>query len=244
MPAPDLRFVTRSVLLVGLVVLPCASANAESRVLDGHPVSSLKAQTWCIAPGKNIPSWDGPSHPECKMTWRVLAERDGRVLYSARYAWPSPNRGDERWRVLTEVLYEGVKGSRVVTCLYAVQDDEARILPAPLRVLEISHMTVLESRVCMSGTTECGSEFAIWDDGRVERIKDHTVAEIRRGLPQGYDLNTNPQIDLASLSGRGRAWTRGDADCCPSATIAFKVRLDGTELHLQEMQFLRERSND
>jgi len=244
MTPPDLQFVIRCALLVGLVSLPSASADAESQVLDGHPVSVQKAQTWCIAPGRNIPSWDGPSHPECKMTWRALAERDGRVLYSARYAWPSPTRGEEPWRVLTEVLFEGVKGSRVVRCLYAVQDDEARILLAPLQALAIDNGTVLESRVCMSGTTECGSEFAIWDDGRVDRIKDHTVAEIRSQLPQGYDLNTTPQLDLASLSGQGKAWTRGDADCCPSATIAFRLRLDGTELHVQEMQLRRERSKE
>jgi hypothetical protein len=241
MVAFDLRSVVRSALLVGLVALGFASANAESRVLDGHPVPILKAQNWCIAPGINIPSWDGPSHPECKMTWRVLAERDGRVLYSARYAWPSPRRGGEAWRVLTEVLFEGAKGNRVVRGVFAVQEDEARILLAPLRVLEIDRGTVLESRVCMSGTTECGSEFATWSVGRVEKIEDHTVAEIRSQLPRGYDLNTNPQIDLAALTGRGKAWTRGDADCCPSASIAFKLRFDGSELHLQDMQFRRER---
>ena len=64
MTPPDLQFVIRCALLVGLVSLPSASADAESQVLDGHPVSVQKAQTWCIAPGRNIPSWDGPSHPE------------------------------------------------------------------------------------------------------------------------------------------------------------------------------------
>ncbi len=237
MSAFDLRLVSSLTLFVGLVFLPIARANAESRVLDGQPVSMLKAQTWCIAPGTDIPSWGGLGHPECKMTWRVLAERDGRVLYSARYAWPSPTRGDDPRRMLTEVLFEGVSRGRVVRRLFAVQEDEARILLAPLRLLQIGGKTFIESRVCMSGTLECGSEFAIWDGGRVERIEDHTVAEIRRGLPQGYDLNTNPQIDLALLSGKGKAWTRNDADCCPSATIAFTLRLDGTELHLQDMQF-------
>jgi hypothetical protein len=241
MVALDLRSVIRSVLLVGLVGLPFVTASAESRVLDGHPVSILKAQNWCIAPGTNVPSWDGPSHPECKMTWRVLAERDNRVLYSARYAWPSPKRGGEPWRVLTEVLFEGVNGSRVVRCLFAIQEDEARILLAPLHVLAISDGTVLEARVCMSGTTECGSEFVTWGDGAVEKIADHTVAEIRAQLPRGYDLNTNPEIDLSTLSGRAKAWTRGDADCCPSATIAFKLRLEGTELHVEDLQFRRER---
>lgn len=231
----------RSALVVALVFLPLASAKAESRVLDGNPVSSLKAQTWCISPGTDVPSWDIPANPECKMAWRVLVERDGRTLYSARYAWPTRIQGDRPTRVLTEVLYEGVPGSKVVRRLFALQEDETRILPAPLKVLEISGVPVLESRVCMTGTNECGSEFAFWRNGRIEMIKDHTVAEIRKGLPRGYDLHTNPQIDIASLSGQGKASTRGDADCCPSASIAFKLRLDGTELHLQDMQFTRER---
>jgi len=235
------RFITRAALLVGIAVLASATARAESRVLDGHPVSMVKAQSWCIAPGDDIPSWDRPSHPECNMTWRVLAERNGRILYSARYAWPSPRRGGESWRVLSEVLFEGVKGSKVVHCVFAVQEDEARILLAPLQVVETGTGTVLESRICMSGTTECGSEFARWSDGRVEKIEDHTIVEIRSHLPRGYDLSTNPQINLPALTGLGKASTRGDADCCPSATIAFRLRLEGTELHVEDLQFRRER---
>jgi hypothetical protein len=238
----SIHHVLRLALLLGLIAFPVARADAEGRVLAGNPMSIAKAQSWCIAPDRPVPSWDGPGHPECQMSWRELAERGGRVLYSARYAWPSPTRGDGRLRVLTEVLFEGVKGSRVVASLYAVQEDEARILPAPLRVHELAGRTIIESRVCMSDTTECGSEFAIWDNGQVEKIKNHTIAEIRERLPRGYDLNTTPQIDLASLSGKGSAWARGDADCCPSATFAFKLQFDGAALHVQDMQFRRERS--
>lgn len=241
MAASVVRSVIRRALPVALLGLPFAGSHAESRVLDGHPVSAVKAQSWCIAPGTNIPSWDALSHPECKMTWRVLAERNGRILYSARYAWPSPRRAGESWRVLTEVLFEGVKDPRVVHCLYAIQEDEARMLLAPMRVLENGAGTVLEARVCMSGTTECGSEFAIWGSRGVSKIEDHTLAEIRSQLPKGFDLNTNPQLDLVTLTGRGNAFARGDADCCPSASIAFKLRLDGTALHVQDLQFRRER---
>ena len=238
----SIRRTIHLVLLLGLIAFPVSRAGAEGRVLARYPMSLTKAQSWCIAPDRPAPSWDGPGHPECKMTWKVLAERDGRVLYSARYAWPSPTRGDGRFRVLTEVLFEGVKGSRVVTSLYAVQEDESRILPAPLRVHELAGRTIIESRVCMSDTTECGSEFASWDNGQVGKIENHTIAEIRLRLPRGYDLNTTPQIDLASLSGKGTAGTRGDADCCPSATIAFKLQLDGAALHVEDLEFKRERS--
>jgi hypothetical protein len=237
------RLAIRCALFVGLLTIPLGQFHAESRVLDGHPVSLTKAQSWCIAPGNNIPSWESPSHPECKMAWRVLAERDGKILYSARYAWPSPRRAGEQWRVLSEVLFEGVKDSKIVHCVFAVQEDEARILLAPLRVVEVGDGTILESRVCMSGTTECGSEFARWSNGRVEKIADHTVSEIRSQLPKGYDLSTNPKIDLAQLVGEGKAATRADADCCPSGAFAFKVRLDGTELHVEDLKFRRERSN-
>jgi hypothetical protein len=236
-----LRFVIHSVLVVGLVALLSTSANAESRALDGHPVAIVKAQSWCISPGPDIPSWDIPSNPECKMIWRVVAERNGRVLYSARYAWPSPRRAGESWRVLTEVLFEGAKGGQVVRSLFGVQEDEARMLLAPMQVRAVGDRTMLEARVCMSGTTECGSEFAIWSDGKVDKIEDHTVSEIRAQLPKGYDLSTNPQLDLVQLAGKGKASTKGDADCCPSATVAFKLRLDGTELHVEDVQFRRER---
>jgi hypothetical protein len=234
--------VFRIAILSGLIAFPVTRAGAEGRVLAGSPISIVRAQTWCIAPDAPVPSWDGHGHPECKMTWRVLKERKGLVLYSARYAWPSPTRGAENRRMLTEVLFEGVAGSHVVTTLYAVQEDEALILPAPLRVFELEGKTVIESRVCMTGTTDCGSEFAIWDNGRVAKIENHAIAELRVQLPKGYVLNATPQIDLASMSGTGAAWSRHDADCCPSATIAFKVRLSGAELHVADMEFRGARS--
>src|SRR5258706_13555275 len=112
-------------------------ALAEARVLDGAPVSLNKPQSWCVAPVGPLPNWDTPAHPDCKMVWRTLAERDGRILYSARYAWPNAGRAAEPLRVLTEVLYEGIRGSRVVRRLYAVQDDEAHVRLAPLRLVTI-----------------------------------------------------------------------------------------------------------
>jgi hypothetical protein len=136
----------RLAVLIGVAALHITRAGAEGRALPGYPVSITKAQSWCIAADRPVPSWDGPGHADCKMTWRVLAQRDGRVLYSARYAWPSPTSSDGRWRVLTEVLFEGVKGSRVVTSLFAVQEDESRILPAPLHVFDLNGRTIVESR--------------------------------------------------------------------------------------------------
>lgn len=230
---------TRATLSIAMIVSASASALAGGRVLDGTPVSLNTAQNWCVAPSEPLPNWDKPAHPECEMVWRVLAERNGRVLYSVRYAWPSRVRAAEPLRVLTEVLYEGVRGSRVVRRLYAVQDDEAHVRLAPLRVLTVGGAAVIESRVCMSDTGECGRELATWTDGRIDAIADHTVAEIRSGLPKDYEVRMNPEVDLTSLSGSGKAWAKRDADCCPSGEISFKLRLDAGELHVEEMKFER-----
>jgi len=226
----------RTTLSLAIIVLGSASAFAGARVLDGAPVSLNTAQNWCVAPSGPLPNWDKPAHPECEMVWRVLAERDGRILYSARYAWPSSRRSEVPLRVLTEVLFEGVRGSRVVRRLYAVQDDEAHVRLAPLRVLAIGRTAIIESRVCMSDTGECGRELATWTDERVEAIQDHTVAEIRSQLPKEYEVRLNPEIDLTSLSGSGKAWAKKDADCCPSAAIEFKLRLEGGALHVEELK--------
>jgi hypothetical protein len=207
--------------------------------LDGTPVSANAAQSWCIAPAGPVPNWDGPAHPECKMVWREIARRDGRILYSARYAWPSAARSKEPLRVLTEILYEGVRGSRVVRKLYAVQDDEAHVRLEPLRVVTVGGSTLIESRVCMTGTGECGRELAAWSGDRVVAIKDLTVADIRSKLPENFDLRMNPDVDLGALSGRGRAWARGDRDCCPSGAIKFTLRLAGGELRVDALRFER-----
>ncbi len=222
-----------------VLVLAWSSAAATGRVLDGAPVSLSKAQTWCVSAVGPLPNWDTPAHPECKMVWRTLLEKDGRILYSARYAWPSPVRSTEPLRVLTEVIYEGIPGGRVVRKLYAVQDDEAKVRLAPLRILTIGGATILESQVCMSGSGECGRELAAWTPGSVAAIEDHTVDEIRSRLPKGYDLKMNPAIDLAALSGSGKAWAGGDADCCPSAAIEFTLRLEERQLHIGQLRFRR-----
>lgn len=211
--------------------------RAEGRVLDGAPVPLNNAQTWCISPLSPLPNWDGPAHPECKMVWRVLAERNGRVLYSARYAWPSPTRSTKPLRMLSEVLYEGARGSNVVRRLYAVQDDEALVRLEPLRIQTVGGAAILESRVCMSDTGECGRELAVWSGGAIEPVRDLTVAELRSKLPKGYDLKMNPDVDLATLKGSGKAWAKGDADCCPSASIQFTLKLDARELHVDELEF-------
>jgi len=219
--------------LVGIVVIVVAATNVfpAARVLDGGPVALSKAQSWCIAPLGDLPNWDANAHADCKMVWKVLAQKGDRTLYSARYAWPSPRSGREPLRVLTEVLFEGVRGSKIVRKLYAVQDDEAHVRLDAIRVLTVSGSTVLESRVCMPGTGECARELATWTAGRVDAIDDRTVVEIREQLPQGFELKMNPDIDLVSMSGSGKAWSRKDADCCPSAQIAFTLRLDDGQLH-------------
>jgi len=225
-----------------VVSIACASAHAAGRVLDGAPVPINNAQNWCVSPLAPLPNWDGPAHPDCRMVWRVLAERDGRILYSARYAWPSPSRSSKPLRMLSEVLYEGVRGSQVVRRRFAVQDDEANVRLEPLRILTVGDATIIDSRVCMTDTGECGHELATWSGDTIEMIQDRTVAELRSELPNGYDIKMNPELDLATLKGSGKAWAKGDADCCPSAAIEFTLKLDAGELHVDEVKFERRAS--
>lgn len=230
---------TRIFLAAAVFALGAGRVHAAGHVLDGAPVALNKAQTWCVAPAGPLPNWDGPGHPECKMVWRVLGTKDDRILYSARYAWPSPGRSAEPLRVLTEVLFEGVRGSRVVRKLYAVQDDEAHVRLEPIRLWTVGGASVIESRVCMTATGECGRELATWSDGHVDAIDNHTVADLRGKLPSGYEIKMNPELDLAAMSGSGKAWAKGDADCCPSAAIEFTLRLDAGELHVEDVKLQR-----
>jgi len=220
-------------------LIAAAPAFAAGRALDGGPVGLNNAQTWCISQREPLPNWDGPAHPDCKMVWRVLGEHGDRVLYSARYAWPSAVQTKDMPRVLTEVLFEGLKGSKVVRRLYAVQDDESHVKLEPIKLLGVGDRSIIMSRVCMSGTGECGRELAVWTDGKIEPIKDHTVTEIRALLPKDYDINLMPDIDLGSLTGTGKAWSKSDKDCCPSATIKFTLHLDDSELHVKDLKFVR-----
>jgi len=212
---------------------------AAGHVLDGAEMPLNTARTWCIAPAGELPNWNTPAHPECEMAWRVLAEQDGRVLYSARYAWPSPSRSKVPLRVLSEVLFEGQRGSAVLRRLYAVQDDEAHVRLAPLRLVTVAGAPIIESLVCAPDTGECGRELASWSPGRVTAIGDRTAADIRAKLPPRFDLRMNPAIDLAALTGKGSAWAASDRDCCPSASIEFTLGLANGELHVLDLRFRR-----
>jgi len=223
-------------LCVAAAGLAWGSAHAEGRVLDGAEIPLNTARNWCVAPTGPVPNWDRPAHPDCEMAWRVLAERGGRILYSARYAWPSPTHSRKPMRVLTEVLFEGSRDGASVKPLFAAQEDEGHVVMAPLRVLTIAGAAVIESRVCMSETKECGRDLATWDGGAVTPIKDETVVDIRRQLPKDYDLRMNPEVDLEKLLGKGKAWAKHDADCCPSAAIEFTVRLEDGELRAEDVK--------
>ncbi|HEX4826167.1 MAG TPA: hypothetical protein VFV19_17845 [Candidatus Polarisedimenticolaceae bacterium] len=229
----------RSAFVLVLGFAAASSARAAGRVLDGAEMPINTARTWCIAPTGELPNWTSPAHPECEMAWKVLAERDGRVLYSARYAWPSPSPAKAPLRVLSEVLFEGRRGTGVVRRLYAVQDDEAHVRPAPLHIFIVAGQPVIESLVCVPETGECGRELAAWAAGHMVPVRDLTVADIRAKLPPRFDLRMNPAIDLLALRGKGSAWAAGDRDCCPSASIEFTLRLVGGELRAGDLRFTR-----
>jgi hypothetical protein len=49
----------------------------------------------------------------------------------------------------------------------------------------------------------------------------------------------NPDVDLATMSGTGRAWRKSDADCCPSAAIRFQLQLDAGALRASSVKLER-----
>ena len=143
--------------------------------------------------------------------------------------------------MLTEVLYEGTPGSRVVHRLYAVQEDEARLHLEPLRVVTNGTATIIESKVCMTGTNGVRErDLHMESTARSSRSTTAPSPRSARGS-QGYDIKINPEIDLHSMSGSGKAWKHGDGDCCPSAAIEFTLRLDARELHIEEPKLQRPR---
>src|SRR5262245_32696571 len=105
LPVPKFPGMRRLISFAVFALVAPAPAFAAGRALDGGPVGLNNAQSWCISQREPLPNWDGPAHPDCKMVWRVLGEHGDRVLYSARYAWPSAVQSKGMPRERAEVQF-------------------------------------------------------------------------------------------------------------------------------------------
>jgi hypothetical protein len=124
----DFRATARVLVVSMLLCLVTGGAPAVS--LDQTPITGSArvalstARSKCISESGPVPSWTGKAHPDCSVEWSELGTRGRRVLYRARYQWPSTEDPDTVLDVVTEVLFEGRRGGKQVMSLFVIQCDE------------------------------------------------------------------------------------------------------------------------
>jgi hypothetical protein len=97
----------------------------------------------------------------------------------------------------------------------------------------------LEFQVCLNGTGGCSREYLLHRGGRWQPVAQPYVAALARHLPAGYQLHKGQRLDLRTLRGVWPVAQPGDANCCPSYEIAFRVRLRGSTVELESVAPLR-----
>jgi hypothetical protein len=101
---------------------------------------------------------------------------------------------------------------------------------------------LLELRVCLNGTGGCGYQYYRLAHGGWRPMVQAFLDDLSSRLPSGHSLHKGRTLDLATLSGVWPVAAPGDANCCPSFRIAFRLRLDGDTLRLVESGPLRRES--
>lgn len=97
----------------------------------------------------------------------------------------------------------------------------------------------LEVPGCLTGTGGCSREYLLYRAGRWEPVAQPYVAALARLLPPGHRLHTGQQLDLRTLQGVWPVAKPGNANCCPSYEVAFRVHLRGSTLELETVAPLR-----
>jgi hypothetical protein len=113
--------------------------------------------------------------------------------------------------------------------------DTAVTVPTPQGLL-------LELRVCLNGTGGCGYQYYRLAQGGWRPVIQAFLDDLSSRLPSGHSLHKGRTLDLATLNGVWPVAASGDANCCPSFRIAFRLRLDGDTLRLVDSGPLRRES--
>lgn len=99
--------------------------------------------------------------------------------------------------------------------------------------------TFLEVRICLNGTGGCSTEYLRFRDDAWRAVAQPFVRALQQRLPPDHRLHKGRRLDLATLDGVWPVAAPGDANCCPSFELPFRLELEGDSLRLVEAGPLR-----
>jgi hypothetical protein len=205
------------------------------RATDTRPDSATtgtpldRARTTCIAASDPIPNWSRPPPANCAVAWDVLGDADGRTLYAGRYSWPSDAgepAAQQKYKVVTVVLYEGRKNDASIAPIWHSQLDETDEAFRSVSLQHAGTVPIVKVETCLNGTGGCATVLYRWRPGALVDISADLRAQVARALPPGYEMYKAPEIDLQSMKVSGGAWGKGDPNCCPSSTVTCALHID------------------
>jgi hypothetical protein len=114
--------------------------------------------------------------------------------------------------------------------------DTLKWTPTPVGVF-------LELRVCLNGTGGCHTEYLRFAGDHWRAVGQPFTRELRAQLPADHWLHKGRRLDLGTLTGVWPVSAPGDANCCPSLELPFRLLLDGDSLRLVDGGPLRRASD-
>jgi hypothetical protein len=224
---------------------PASARSAGRPGTTGAPTVPIdRARTICISATTPIPNWTTPA-PDCIVSWSVLGTVESRTLYAGRYSWPSDAGAppsQQRYKIVTVVMYEGRGDDTAVTPIWNSQLDETDASFGSVTLQHAGAIPIVKVETCLNGTGGCGTTLYRWTPGTLVDIGVDLASEVRRALPADSSLNKAPQIDLASMKVVAGVWAEDDPNCCPSRTVTCTLRLDADKATVADCRLARTES--
>ena len=94
---------------------------------------------------------------------------------------------------------------------------------------------------CVNGTGGCWQSAYLWAQDQWKMLKhDETWDDVYSNMPDGYWTHKSPPIDFHKLRWEQNIATKGDANCCPSGKILWKLQIVNDELSVENHEFVVE----
>jgi len=225
---------------VGLVV---AALTAPLPAFPGAfvrhpPVAKVVAEHECLSLGNGMFDSSVAAVGACQALGLHAVERAGGV------AW-SYGTYERRWLLSPAdtvvenevVLFTKRDGSSMETVWHYRYEPQMLRSVVPQVAPAAGGGAMLAIEECVNGTGGCEQSFALLDHGSWNVVRLAFLDSLSRRFPDG--IRHGFHVDIRTLRGSLGLYSGKDANCCPSRTADFSLRLRGRSLEMVSLELRR-----
>jgi hypothetical protein len=230
----------RSLTTVGLAVAALAAPLPAfpGAFVRHSPIAAAIAEHECLSLGNNMFDESVTAVGACRPLGFHDIDRGGGVAwvygtYERRWL-PSPTDTVDESEV---VLFTRRRGSALQPVWHYRYERQMLRSVVPQVAPAAGGAVLLSIEECVNGTGGCGQSFALFDHGSWNAIRLAFLDSLNRRFPDG--VRHGFHVDVRTLRGSLGLYSGKDANCCPSRTAEFSLRLRGRSLELVSLEVRR-----